>query len=135
MTGADPTGADPTVGARRASSKVAADRVALPVGVLVGVIVATAASVGIAARLVPADGRDPSWAMLGGAVSGALAVGALRSVSVRSTTRWMVIIGALLLLRFGSLAIDDASGALLMLGWIAASATALVLAARSARWM
>ena len=135
MTGADPTGADPTVGARRASSKVAADRVALPVGVLVGVIVATAASVGIAARLVPADGRDPSWAMLGGAVSGALAVGALRSVSVRSTTRWMVIIGALLLLRFGSLAIDDASGALLMLGWIAASATALVLAARSERWM
>ena len=87
MTGADSTGTDPTVGARRASPKVAADRVALPVGVLVGDIVATAASVGIAARLVPADGRDPSWAMLGGAVSGALAVGAMAAGALEQIER------------------------------------------------
>lgn len=122
----------PTTGRR--APKVAPDRVALPTGVLVGLVVATALSVGLAARMVPAQGQDPSLALLGGAVSGALAVGALRSLSVRAVTRWMVIIGALLLLRFGSSSIDDAPGALLTLGWVASTAVALVLAARAERW-
>lgn len=115
--------------------KVAADRVALPVSMQVVIIVATAVSVGLAARTVPVDPGESDLAFLGGALAGSLGVAALRSVSIRTATRWMCVVGALLVVRFGTRASGDAAGVSTTLGWVAATTVALVLAARSERWM
>lgn len=122
-------------GGSSAERVIAADRRELPVAMVVVLASTTACSVGSAAYLLPTQSGDPVVALGGGMLAGALAVVALRSISIRSATRWMCIVGALLILRFGDLSNGRANGPLLALVWVLATSAALVAAGRAERWL
>ncbi len=100
---------------------------------LAALVATTAGSVGLATQLLPSQGRDPTVSLVGGAFAGALAVVALRSASGRATTRWMCVVAALLIIRFGAATVGSGSETGKLLGWLFVTVAALVLAARVER--
>ena len=113
------------------TSTIAADRLELRTGELTLLAVATSMSVGFATLAVPAQGRSALAAFGAGAVAGALAVLALRSLPARWVARGVAAVGALLLARFGRVesigTVDAARG---LIGWALSTAAVFVVATR-----
>ena len=111
---------------------VATDRTGLGGGLLGLLTAFSAASLGFATLTVPSSGRSAFIGFGAGALSGALAVLALRSLPVRWVSRVVVMLGALLLARYGQLGAD---GSMLaapgLIGWAVTTAVGLVLATRA----
>ncbi|MFN8051344.1 MAG: transglutaminaseTgpA domain-containing protein [Acidimicrobiales bacterium] len=115
--------------------RLAADRAGLPASVLAAMTLATSCSVALATQTIPASGAFPASSAAGGFLSGALAVLALRSVSIRATARTMCAVGLFMLLRYGQSPLDAAGGSATLIAWVFATTTTLVLASSVSRWL
>lgn len=132
-TDTSPTNAEDTSGAPT-GPPIAADRRNLPQAMVAVIAISTAWSVGASAQLLRSGEEGGLVALASGGLAGALAVVSLRSISIRSAARWMCLIGALLMLRFGVLPFDSASGMSLILIWIFATTATFVLSSRVSHW-
>ena len=111
------------------TTPIAVDRQGVAVWRLVPVVLATAASVGLAAQTVPAPGRTPTFGLGVGVVVAAMAVLLLRSIPIRWAVGFVVVLGAGVLVRYGVFGtVVDAP--IRILGWSAATGAALVMGAR-----
>lgn len=91
----------------------------------------TMLSVGLATLTVPAPDRSPLVGFAAGAAAALLAVFCLRSVPARWTARVVVLVGAVMMVRFGRFGDDSAGlGSLQLVAWVAVTCAALVLANR-----
>ncbi len=97
---------------------------------LVPLFVATAASVGLAARSVPVERNATTVSAIAGLLVAGLAIFLLQSIRARWASRVVVLLGAVIMVRYGEASGGGAFTSVRSLLWAAATVAAFVLGSR-----
>ncbi len=97
---------------------------------LVPLFVATAASVGLAARSVPVERNATAVSAVAGLLVAGLAIFLLQSIRARWASRVVVLLGAVIMVRYGEASGGGAFTSVRSLLWAAATVAAFVLGSR-----
>lgn len=106
------------------------DRIGVPHSLLAAVVVVTGLCGGATALMVTVGRVTPLVAFLAGSGVSVLAVLGLESMSVRLVTRSLLLISAVLLVRFAILSGSLVTGGQIVLAWLVGAAVVLVLTDR-----